>query len=271
MIAVFRYRIRTLTRLLQRVCGCRQPLCLGEERLSSSDESCDTIAATARWCAPTRRSPETAGFQRAMDSLRLAGIDTRVYTRTPPDVPAHSVLERLEENSSAPVDAVVAIGGGSCIDLAKLVAMLRSYPGSLLEYYGENAVPGPCVPVVAVPTTSGTGSEVTPVAVLSDPGRRMKVGVSSAYLIPRATICDPELTLTCPPTVSAHAGIDALVHATEAYTAAAQPGAWDDYPGWVFRGKNAFSDIHALTAIRLIHGSLERWCHTVRTSKRVPQ
>lgn len=201
---------------------------------------------------------KTAGFQRAMDSLGLAGIEPRVYARTPPDVPARSVLECFEENSSAPLDAVVAIGGGSCIDLAKLVALLRSYPGSLSEYYGENAVPGPCVPVVAVPTTSGTGSEVTPVAVLSDPGRRMKVGVSSAYLIPRATICDPELTLTCPPTVSAYAGIDALVHATEAYTAAVHPGAWDDYPGWVFRGKNIFSDIHALTAIRLIHGSLER-------------
>ena len=114
------------------------------------------------------------------------------------------------------------------------------------------------MPVIAVPTTAGTGSEVSPVAVLHDPTRRMKVGIASRYLIPRVALCDPEATVSCPPQTTAHAGIDALAHALEAYTAAVRPNAWGDYPGAVFRGKNPFSDLFALSAIQMIHRSLER-------------
>src|SRR5262249_10307798 len=159
---------------------------------------------------------------------------------------------------SQPVDVVVGIGGGSSLDMAKLTSLALTHAGPLRRYYGEGAVPGPCIPVIAIPTTAGTGSEVSPVAVLSDPGTRMKVGIASSHLIPTAALCDPEATLTCPPTVTAHAGFDALVHALEGYTAGRRPEVWLEYPGPLFRGKSAFSDMHALTAIRLIHGSLER-------------
>lgn len=93
---------------------------------------------------------------------------------------------------------VIGIGGGSCLDMAKCAALLISHGGLLQDYYGEFKVPGPTLPLIAVPTTAGTGSEVTPVAVISDPDRTLKVGISSPHLIAAAAICDPELTMTCP-------------------------------------------------------------------------
>jgi alcohol dehydrogenase len=111
---------------------------------------------------------------------------------------------------------------------------------------------------VAVPTTAGTGSEVTPVAVVSDAKRTLKVGISSPYLIPVAAICDPVLSWTCPPALTAIAGADALTHAIEAFTAFRRIPDADLAQKHVFVGKNAFSDVFALKAITLIGRSLER-------------
>jgi alcohol dehydrogenase len=144
------------------------------------------------------------------------------------------------------------------MDAAKLVALLLRHPGPLELYYGENAVPGPVVPIVAVSTTAGTGSEVTPVAVVGDPSRQLKVGVSSLHLIPDVAICDPELTTSCPPSVTAFSGIDALAHAVEALTARVRPRAWDVYPGEIFGGSTALTDDYARRAIRAIGSALER-------------
>jgi alcohol dehydrogenase len=99
---------------------------------------------------------------------------------------------------------------------------------------------------------------VTPVAVVADPGRRLKVGISSLHLIPRVAICDPELTRSCPPSVTAFSGIDALAHAVEAFTARARPRAWAAYPGEVFQGKTVFTDRLAIEAVAAIGSSLER-------------
>ena len=125
--------------------------------------------------------------------------------------------------------------------------------------FGEYKVPGLVMPI-AIPTTAGTGSEVTPVAVLSDSERNIKVGISSPYIIPTASICDPELTLTCPPSLTAIAGADAMTHAVEAFTAIRR----DPLPGIaqerVFVGKNALSDHFALRAIALLWEGLEAAC-----------
>jgi alcohol dehydrogenase class IV len=116
------------------------------------------------------------------------------------------------------------------------------------------------VPLIAIPTTAGTGSEVTPVAVLSDAERSLKVGISSPHLIPTVSICDPELTLSCPPALTAIAGADALTHALEALTAIRR----DPVPGIaqqrVFVGKNELSDQFALSAISLLWQGLEAAC-----------
>ncbi len=199
---------------------------------------------------------QTEGYERAIRSLARSGIATDIYTQTPADVPVESAHECVDSVSGRDIEVIVGVGGGSALDMAKLVALLLSHGGALSSYYGEEMVPGPCLPIIAVPTTAGTGSEVSPVAVLRDPDLPMKIGISSRYLIPCAAVCDPELTLSCPPATTAYAGIDALVHALEAYTAAARP-TWGNYPGPVFRGKSYFSDCHALEAIPLIHGALE--------------
>jgi alcohol dehydrogenase len=146
-------------------------------------------------------------------------------------------------------NVVIGLGGGSNLDLAKAVALLLKHPGPLSTYYGENNIPGPVAPVIAVPTTAGTGSEVSPVAVVADPERAMKVGIASRMLIPKWAIVDPALTVSCPPSVTAHSGMDALAHAIESFCARVRP---DVSPQSIFVGKNPMSDILAMKAITAI-------------------
>ena len=193
----------------------------------------------------------------AIAELRAASSEVRVLDSIAPDLPLSAVQACLDA-ADPRTDVVVGLGGGSCMDAAKLVALLLRHPRPLELYYGENAVPGSVVPIVAVPTTAGTGSEVTPVAVVGDPSRQLKVGVSSTHLIPAVAICDPELTLSCPPSVTAFSGIDALAHAVEALTARARPRAWESYPGEIFQGSTELTDDYARRAIRAIGSALER-------------
>lgn len=162
-------------------------------------------------------------------------------------------VEQLEETAGVVArldpDYIVGFGGGSVLDAAKIISLLVSHGGPLNHYYGENKVPGPVIPIVAVPTTAGTGSEVTPVAVVKDAELGTKVGVSAPELIPRVALVDPDLTFTCPPSVTAYAGIDALVHAFESYTARAMPlaiGATSP----VFAGRNVLAEPYSLAAAR---------------------
>ena len=177
-----------------------------------------------------------------------------------PDVPVASALASAAAARTFDPEVIIGLGGGSCLDLAKCVAVLLAHGGKPQDYYGEFKIPGPVAPVIAVPTTAGTGSEVTPVAVLSDPDRALKVGISSPHLIPEVAICDPELTLTCPPGLSAVAGADALAHAIEAFTAIRRTPDAALPQEKVFVGKSAMTDHCALLAIRLLANSLERAC-----------
>jgi alcohol dehydrogenase len=181
-----------------------------------------------------------------------------LYTETPAEVPLGAVEDCIARARVSRPDVVIGFGGGSTMDMAKLAALGVAHSAPLESFYGENLVPAPCVPVIALPTTAGTGSEVSPVAVLEDTSRQTKVGIASPHLVPMAAICDPEVTLSCPPSVTAYSGMDALVHAVESFTARRREAWGSDYPGTVFVGKNALSDLHALQAIRLIGCSLER-------------
>jgi alcohol dehydrogenase class IV len=200
----------------------------------------------------------TPGFEVVVGSLRDAGVDAVVFADAAIDVPMATIEAAHMAARAARPDAVVAVGGGSAIDLAKVTALLLAHGGPLSAYYGEHLVPGPVVPLIALPTTAGTGSEVTPVSVIGDPDLGMKVGISSPYLIPRTAICDPELTRTCPPSVTAHSGIDALSHAIEAFMAVARPPAPELPLERVAVGKNALSDVLALAAVREIGAHLDR-------------
>ena len=155
-------------------------------------------------------------------------------------------------------DSIVAVGGGSVIDLAKVTALLLTHGGPMSDYYAVQSVPGPVVPLIALPTTAGTGSEATPVAVITDPATDMKVGVASPHLIPRHAICDPLLTIGAPPVVTAHAGIDALAHAVESYMAAREQPSPELVLGRPQVGKNLLSDVLALTAAGHLFRNLAR-------------
>jgi alcohol dehydrogenase class IV len=200
----------------------------------------------------------TAGYATVLESLRVAGLDVAEFAGAAVDVPMGVIEAAVERGRGARPDVVVAVGGGSAIDLATVTALLLAHAGPLSRYYGEHQVPGPIVPLIALPTTAGTGSEVTPVAVVGDPELGMKVGVSSPHLIARCAICDPLLTQSCPPRVTAHSGIDALAHAIEAFMAVTRPVEWQLPLERVAVGKNGLSDTLALLAVREIGASLER-------------
>lgn len=199
-------------------------------------------------------------FQAMMADLEDSGLTVRVESGTLPDVPVESTVLVADEVREFKPDVVIGIGGGSCLDMAKCVALLLTHGGQPQDYYGELKVPGPVMPIIAMPTTAGTGSEVTPVAVLSDNTRSLKIGISSPYLIPMVAICDPELTLTCPPGLTAIAGSDAMTHAIEAFTATRRPVSPGLTQERVFVGKNAISDQFALAAISLLWQGLETAC-----------
>ena len=180
------------------------------------------------------------------------GVSVEVFGDTQAELPVQGVHACVARYADFDPDVIIGFGGGSCLDLAKLVSLLLTHGGPLSTYYGEFKVPGPIRPLVLLPTTAGTGSEVTPVAVLGDPDREMKVGISSPELIPHTAICDPELTLTCPPALTAISGADALGHAIEAFAAVSREPSPDIALTRVFVGKNALSDVYARSAIRLI-------------------
>lgn len=197
-----------------------------------------------------------AQFAEILDSLKRAGVEARVYDGTPPDVPVEAVSECVRSTHGFSPDVVLGVGGGSCMDMAKAVAVLLRHGGELADYYGEFKVPGPVLPVIAVPTTSGTGSEVTPVAVVSDEARGLKVGIATPHLVPQVAVCDPELTVSCPPRLTACSGADALTHAVEAFTTLMRPRDPMLAQEHVFVGKNALSDHFAKLAVASIWKSL---------------
>ncbi len=204
------------------------------------------------------RFAATEPMRDILDSLARAGVETRVSTHTLPELPSRSIEACVEFARPFAPELVIGLGGGSCMDMAKLASLLLTHGGPASQYYGEFKVPGPILPVIAIPTTAGTGSEVTPVAVMADEARELKVGVSSPYLIPHAALCDPELTWSCPPGLTALSGADALTHAIEAYTAIRHPATPQLALQRVFVGKNLFSDIFALAAVRVLATYLPR-------------
>jgi alcohol dehydrogenase class IV len=207
-----------------------------------------SLGARALICTDARFAAEGA-MTALLASLDEQGLTVLIFDGTEAELPLSCILACLDVARPFAPDMVIGVGGGSCLDIAKVVSLMLTHDGPADSFYGENRVPGPVLPVIAIPTTAGTGSEVTPVAVLGDSGRALKVGISSPYLIPHTAICDPELTLTCPPGLTAIAGADAVTHAIEAFTAVRRPAEPGLAMARVFVGKNRSSDLYALAAI----------------------
>ncbi len=156
-------------------------------------------------------------------------------------------------------DALLGLGGGSNMDLAKIAAVLLSHGGHPRDYIGDDKIPGPVWPLICVPTTAGTGSEVSAASVLTDTDNQIKVGILSNHLRPRVALVDPLLTVSCPPKVTADSGIDALTHAIEAYTAVDNA----EFPlpegeRSIYQGRHPLGDVLAEKAIALIGRYLRR-------------
>ena len=189
-------------------------------------------------------------------SLEDKNLTVRVYGDTQAELPVPGILACVEELKGQEIDVIIGFGGGSCMDMAKVVSVLLTHGGKPSDYYGEFAVPGPTKPVIALPTTAGTGSEATAIAVVSDPDLGMKMGISSPHIIPFAAVCDPELTYSCPPSLTAATGADTFVHLVESFTAITREPTSTLATERVFVGKNVLTDSIALNGIGLVGRSL---------------
>ena len=166
----------------------------------------------------TDRGVRAAGLTRAVEEgLMQAGRGLVVFDEVEADPPAQIVERALALARAEKIDLVLSIGGGSALDTAKLVAYLARSDERLDDIYGVGLAKGPRLPLLLVPTTAGTGSEVTPIAIVTTPSTEKK-GVVSTRFLPDWAILDPDLTLGLAPPVTAATGIDAMVHAIEAFT-----------------------------------------------------
>lgn len=193
--------------------------------------------------------------------LSEAGVTVELFSGGEPEPSLRAAFNAIGAGRDFRPDGVLGLGGGSNMDLAKVTAVVLTHGGTPGMYFGDGKVPGPVLPLICLPTTSGTGSEVSAAAVLTDTENEMKVSTLSNFLRPRVAIVDPMLSVTCPPKVTADSGIDALTHAIEAFTAV-DNARFPLPPGerTVYQGKNPFADMLAEKAIRLVGQYLRRAC-----------
>ncbi len=204
-------------------------------KIVTGDGSASTVAAQVQLLKGTRvvvvtdkiLHEKTDCVSRLIDSLRAAGIAVEVFDDVEPD-PAVATARRAAEFAGAfGPDVLVGLGGGSPLDIAKATAALLANEVPLEQMWGVGNVPRPGLPTILLPTTAGTGSEVTPNCILTDltpDGGHMKRGIVSPHILARVAIVDPLLTVSAPPSVTASAGMDALTHAIETYVSRnAQP------------------------------------------------
>ncbi len=156
---------------------------------------------------------------RATEALAAAAVEVTIFKDVEADPPETVVLAAVAAAVEARVEGIIGLGGGSSLDVAKLVAVLALGKEELKTMYGIGNVKGPRLPLILVPTTAGTGSEVTPISIVTT-GTNEKMGVVSPVILPDIALLDPELTLGLPPHITAATGIDAMVHAIEAYASA---------------------------------------------------
>jgi alcohol dehydrogenase len=172
-------------------------------------------------------------------SLQAANIPFALFDGVEPDPRLEVVRQCAEMGRKEGVEALIGYGGGSSLDIAKVAAVMLTNEGDLAQFFGIDLIPHPGLPVILIPTTAGTGSEVTPIAILSDTREKLKKGIVSPYLFPEVALLDPQLTVGLPPTVTAFTGLDALVHAIESYTSV---NAFDLTDHLAFRAIELISD-----------------------------
>jgi alcohol dehydrogenase class IV len=179
--------------------------------------------------------------QKISKILEDDGFSVKIYSDVEPEPPIENFEDCFNVAKSGNFDLFIGVGGGSSIDISKAVSVMMNNQGKVQDYFGVKKITRPGYPKIAIPTTSGTGSEVTKIFVLKDKRQELKIGVVSPYNLPDLAIVDPELTVNLPAKITASTGMDALTHAIEAYTAL---------------NSTTTTDLFAEKAIRLISNNL---------------
>jgi len=200
-----------------------------------------------------------AGLLAQTSEALPAGVTFEAFDKITPEPGVELVRECVAAARTCNPDVIIGLGGGSNMDTAKLVSMILAHGGDPLDYTGDCRVPGPVKPLICIPTTAGTGSEVSAAAVFTDTANHIKVSCLSPFLRPNFAIVDPLFTVSCPPKVTADSGIDALTHAIEGFCACDN----DAFPlpsgeKSVYQGKNPMADAMAREAITLVGKYLRR-------------
>lgn len=175
--------------------------------------------------------------------LTAANIVYNICDQIEPDPRLQLAVDTADQLRTTETDLVIGIGGGSAIDIAKVAAVLVTNDGDIGTFIGIDQIAKAGLPTIIIPTTAGTGSEVTPIAILSDHDEKLKKGIVSPYLFPTVALLDPELTLGLPPQVTAATGMDALIHAVEAFTS---------------KNSDSLTDIFACRAMELIYTNIRQ-------------
>lgn len=172
-----------------------------------------------------------------VEALNLESINHVVFSGISPNPRDHEVMTGVESYLKSGCDSIVAVGGGSVIDAAKGIGIVVSNGGNILEYEGVDQVPIPMPPLVCIPTTGGTSADVSQFCIISDTTRKVKIAIISKAVVPDVALVDPKCLLTMDAYLTACTGMDALVHAIEAF---------------VSNAASPFTDLHALAAVRMI-------------------
>lgn len=182
--------------------------------------------------------------KKIQDIIENAGLKCTTYLDVLPNPTSAIVAEATDLYNECGATSIIALGGGGPMDVAKAVGVVATYGGKIFDYEGNFKVPGPIVPIFAIPTTAGTGSEVTASAVITDEATHFKSTVFSYHNLPKFAILDPELIMTAPAHIAAACGVDALIHALEAYLS---------------RNASPFTDAFAEKAMDLIGKNIRRF------------
>jgi len=186
---------------------------------------------------------EMGALEKIVKSLQSVGLELERYDRLPSEPTTDFIREGTDRFVQSGADVILAVGGGTPIDTAKGVSVMATNPGTITDYTIPNSISKPGIPLIAVPATAGTGSEVTIYTVITDTETDNKLLFTSPYLMPKIAVLDPLLTLTMPKSLTAATGLDALTHAIEAYVSVkSQP----------------MTDLLALSAIKLLSVNLPR-------------
>ncbi|MFQ5867288.1 MAG: iron-containing alcohol dehydrogenase [bacterium] len=213
----------------------------GEGTLKRVGEEVGKFGQRALIVTGKSSSKKSGSLEEVINSLTSNNLRVEVFNKVEPDPSIETVEEGAKVAKECGVDVVIGLGGGSPMDAAKGIALLMTNKGELINYFGADKVKEPALPIFAIPTTAGTGSEVTKYAVITDRKKMLKQIISSPLISPKLAILDPLLTLSMPASLTANTGMDALSHAIE---------------GYVSTQANPVGDILALKSIALIAEAL---------------